>query len=144
MSVFSVVGVVAMALVVPRALKSMRAGDEDWRARWRALEPDRRRAIVRTMRRGQPVEEPEDAALALRAVAQLHRVSRAMRPVNLLGSAMVVGLLIIGLTSGAAAITIIAGSGLAAATTTGAIARQRRQSLSRSAQRTRQLHRSEP
>jgi hypothetical protein len=60
-----------------------RLSDEEWRSHWRSLDPERRKAIQRTMRRGEPVRSHDDAALALRAISQVEVVRTAMRPVEL-------------------------------------------------------------
>jgi hypothetical protein len=58
--------------------------DEEWRAQWKALDPQRRKRITQAMRRGEAVREPADAELALRAIAQVEMTRRAMRPIELI------------------------------------------------------------
>jgi hypothetical protein len=61
-----------------------RESDEEWRAQWRALDPQRRKRIRQAMRRGKAVRDPSDSELALRAIAQVDMTRRAMRPIELL------------------------------------------------------------
>jgi hypothetical protein len=60
---------VPAVVVMHRATRRMRKeGDQDWRERWRALDPERRKRILATMRRGEALTDPEDAELGARAV----------------------------------------------------------------------------
>jgi Flp pilus assembly protein TadB len=67
-----------------------RESDEEWRAQWKALDPQRRKAITKAMRRGEAIREPADAELALHAIAQVEMTSRAMRPIELIAWPMLV------------------------------------------------------
>jgi hypothetical protein len=139
LSVLGLVALVSTALVLPGSLRSMRAGDEEWRARWRRLAPDRRRSILRTMRRGEPVRDRLDAELAIRAVAQLDHVRRALRPLHATYVPLLVAMVVIGLAGGWTGLAVIAGAGLAASALLAGIARQRRRRLQESVERTRAL-----
>jgi LPXTG-motif cell wall-anchored protein len=129
------------APLVPRFLAKVRQGDEEWRRRWRALDRGRRRAILRTMRKGQPVAEPEDADLALRAIAQIDHVRRAMRPLEWIGLGALVAILIDGIVSGDDGLLLIPAAGLALTLSLGALSWRRRRQLERSAAATRRLKR---
>jgi hypothetical protein len=132
------VGVISLA-VVPRSLRKMRQGDEEWRERWGALDPNQRKAILREMRRGEPVRDPDDAELALRAVAQLDYVRGAMCPVDRAWTLALIALVIAGLVEDQQVIAIVAAMGLVLGTLFAGIARLRRHRLHQSAERTRAL-----
>jgi hypothetical protein len=77
----------AHLILVPRAIRRMRAvkeGGPEFHRRWRELEPARRRAITRAIRRGRAVSDPRETELALEAIRNGERVFAAIRPLQLL------------------------------------------------------------
>jgi hypothetical protein len=81
-TVLAILGV-ALLVVLLRFTKSVHQGsDEEWRRKWQALDANRRKAIRRSMRRGEPVHDREDAELSLRSIAQVEHVRRAMGPIE--------------------------------------------------------------
>lgn len=131
---------IAFSLAMRRSLRKMRRGDEQWRAQWRALDPQRRSSIVRAMRSGMPVREPEDARLALRAVAQVEHVRRAMRPINAVGHLAAIAILITGLILRQYFLAITGGIGVAGAAVAGGLAWRQRRRFERSAAASRATH----
>jgi hypothetical protein len=82
-----VVVAAANLILVLRLIRRLRAVKEEgleFRRRWRELEPGRRRAIKRAVRRGQAVSDPQEARLALKAIENGERVFAALRPFQLL------------------------------------------------------------
>jgi hypothetical protein len=130
---------VAYLAVIPRSVRKMRLGDQEWRRQWRALSPGRRKALLATMRRGEAVRDPDDAALALRGVAQLDYIRGAMRPVKLAGTATLIAVVIVGILSDQPIYAFIGGAGLIASGLLSVIARWRHQRLQRCADATRRL-----
>jgi hypothetical protein len=53
--------------------------DAAWLKRWRSLDRDRRRRIMRAIRRGEAVSDPRDAALAIELIAWQRRLVVGMR-----------------------------------------------------------------
>ena len=83
------IGGVLLLIVSLRARRSMLEGsDEEWRRQWQALAPERRKAIRRSLRRGEAMHDANDAELALRAVAQTEHVRRSMRPITIVAVPM--------------------------------------------------------
>ena len=64
---------------LPRYKARLARGDDEWREQWRNLDPSRRRALDRAMRRGVAVQSPDDVELVVRADAQQDHVRRATR-----------------------------------------------------------------
>ena len=103
MALFIFVAVLLVALTTLHlvlfrpAIRRLRALKEEGRAfreRWRGLDPARRREISRTLRRGQPVTDPQEAELALEAIRNGERVVHALRPMQLVYAPALVGLLV--------------------------------------------------
>lgn len=130
---------IAYLAVIPRSLRRMRLGDEDWRRRWRALPAERRKAVLSSMRHGEPVRDPADAELALRGVAQVDYVRGAIRPVKLAGTGTLILLLIGGILSDQTIYAFIAGAGLTASGLVSVVARWQHHRLQQSADATRRL-----
>jgi Flp pilus assembly protein TadB len=126
------VGAVASAILTPRSIRTMRRGDDDWRRRWRALEPAHREEIVRALRRGEPLTDPADAELGTRAVAQLDHIRRAMRPIERLGIVVLAALLIAWLIGGRTVAAIIVAATLAFVALLDVVLRRRRRRMRRS------------
>lgn len=126
-------------VLVRRSTSRLRHGDREWRERWRALEPARRRTILQTMRQGQPVHDPEDAELALRAISQIDYVRTAMRPIDLFLTPALIVVAIAGIFVGLPVLAVIAGVGLAVSAVLHLLSSRRRRRLQRSADATRQL-----
>jgi hypothetical protein len=104
---------VVVVIVYPRAMKQLReGGDQEWRERWRELDPARRKRILATMRRGEALP-PEDAELGSRAVRQLEFASSAMRPVELAMLPLLLLLIAWGLVEGDVLLVVIPAAGLA-------------------------------
>lgn len=76
------------ALRFVRTMRSLRDGDEEWRAQWRALDRQRRKRIAREIRRGHAVGEP-DTELALGAIARIEVTLRAVEKMQLTAWPMV-------------------------------------------------------
>ena len=77
----------AALLMCRPAIRRLRALKEEgpaFRERWRQLDPARRREILRAIRRGQPVTDPQEAELALEAIRNGERVAAAVQPFQLL------------------------------------------------------------
>jgi len=53
--------------------------DDAWLKRWRSVDRDRRRRIMRAVRRGEAVSDPRDAALAGELIAWQHELAVGMR-----------------------------------------------------------------
>jgi hypothetical protein len=53
--------------------------DDAWLKRWRSVDRDRRRRIVRAVRRGETVSDPRDAALAVELIAWQRELAVQMR-----------------------------------------------------------------
>lgn len=132
----AVAAVVVYGVLIPRWIRRMRHGDEDWRRRWQGLDRDRRAAIAVRLRRGEAVEDPVDAELALRAVAQLGHVRAATRPVNLVSYATIAGLLALG-AAGAHVILFAMAPLLIFGAVTGVLSRRRWARYQRAAEATR-------
>jgi hypothetical protein len=90
---------VVYAILTRRSIRIMRAGDEEWRRRWRQLDSGRRRSIRQRMKRGEAVPDREDAELALRAMAQANYIRKANAPPMLASMLLVLA----GFVAGAAA-----------------------------------------
>jgi Flp pilus assembly protein TadB len=104
------IGGLVYATLAFRAAKSMRRGtDEEWKRQWRELDPQRRKQIRRSLRRGEAVREPQDADLALRAVAQVKRVRRSLRPLNLASPLMFLLLVVTLVSLGEATAAVVFG-----------------------------------
>jgi hypothetical protein len=123
-----------------RFIRMSRAGDEDWRHRWRQLDANRRRSIRKRMKRGEAIRDGEDAELALRAVAQINYIRKAMAPVTLVSMFLVVAWLVVGAVSGSAILIIVGACGLVLSGVFGLAARWQRYRYERSTAATRRLH----
>ena len=139
-TITALVLIVIWLIITPRTIRRMQHGDSEWRDAWRALDSGRRKTIQRKLRHGQAVEDPGDAELALRAVAQVHHVKEAMHPTSVLGTMVLVVLLVGGIVDDEPVMVIIAGAGLGLSALMGVLSavQDRRRQLS--AQRTRALH----
>ena len=86
LAVLFVVSLAVLVMFRPllRRLRALKEEGRAFRERWRELDPARRREISRTIRRGQPVTDPQEAKLALEAIRNGERVGEAMRPLQLL------------------------------------------------------------
>src|ERR1700722_11975193 len=94
-------------------MKKLRRRDEAFVSQWRALAPERRRAIQRSWRRGVAVPS-DDATLALAASAQADRMRAAVRPMNAVATLTLVALIVDGALSGLRWLAVAAGIALAA------------------------------
>jgi hypothetical protein len=130
---------VPYTLLTLRFARDVRQGDEEWRRRFRELDPARRGAITQAMRGGRAVQDPEDAELLLRGVAQVEYVLRAMRPLSIVGAVAVVALLVAGVLANRSFLVWIAAAGLAAALVSAPLAWWRRKRYLQSAAATRRL-----
>ena len=103
-----------------RRLRAVKEDGRDFRRRWRALEPGRRREITHALRRGQAVTDPQEAELALEAIRNGERVVHALRPLQLLYAPALAGLLAYGfvehsrflIVTGAAIVGFVAATSL--------------------------------
>ena len=77
-----------------RRLRALKEEGRAFRERWRKLDPARRREISRTIRRGEPVTDPQEAELALEAIRNGERVAQAVRPFQLLYAPALVALVV--------------------------------------------------
>ena len=127
-------------ILARRSIRLIRAGDNEWRQRWRGLDPDRRRSIRQRMKRGEPVLDREDAELALRADAQIDHVRGAIAPIALASQLLVVGFLVVGVVSGSVIFIIIGASGLGSGAVIDVLSRRQRRRSHTSAAATRRLH----
>jgi hypothetical protein len=99
-----------------RRLRALKEEGRAFRERWRKLDPARRREISRTIRRGEPVTDPQEAELALEAIRNGERVAQAVRPFQLLYAPALVALLVYGfvehsrflIVSGATVVGVVA------------------------------------
>ena len=139
LAVVMLVAGVATVILLPRFLRDMRAGDREWRRRWRALGSARRRTIMQALRRGEPVVDREDAELALGAVAQLERMDRAMRRLWLVHLPASLALILFGLSARTPVTAIMAALWLAVIAASEALNRWRRRRFQRSVELTRAL-----
>jgi hypothetical protein len=57
-----------------------RDGHDPWVQQWRGVDRDRRRRIVRSVRRGEAVSDPRDATLALELIERQRDRAMRMRP----------------------------------------------------------------
>ena len=83
------------AVVLPRKMRALRA--MDLVIAWRDLDSDRKRAITRALRRGEAIDDPREAAIALESAEQTDRVLELFRPVNWMYTPLFLGFLLIGL-----------------------------------------------
>jgi hypothetical protein len=77
-----------------RRLQALKEDGRAFRERWRELDPARRREISRTLRRGRPVTDPQEAELALAAIRNGEQVVHALRPLQLIYAPALVGMLV--------------------------------------------------
>ena len=132
--------IVIWVILAPRAARKIRQGDEEWRKAWGALDPARRKAITQKMRRGDPIDDPADAELGLRAIVQVDHVKDAMRLTSVLGT-LVLGLLLIGgIVEDEPVRVLIAGAGLALSTLMAGLSWLRQRQRQLAAERTVALH----
>ena len=92
------------------------------------------------MRRGEPVRDPDDVELLLRADAQLDYVRRAMRPLELMAVPIVAAVLAIAIERHIRVAFFIFGAGFLFWLLTGAGASRQRRRRKQSVAATRQLH----
>lgn len=101
-----------LAVVLPSKMRALRAMEPV--TGWVDMDPDRKRAITRALRRGEAVEDPREAAIAIESAEQNDRVLALFRPVNWLYSSLFLGLLLIGLFApGWRPLTLAGAGGLA-------------------------------
>jgi hypothetical protein len=131
---------VVYLIVTRRAIRRMRQGDEEWRQRWRQLDPPRRKAIRAHMKRGEAVPDREDAELAIRAVAQIDYVKRAMAPMTLFSVFLVVVFLGVGVVSGDTIFIVIGAVGAGSALLFDVLARRQGRRYRQSVAATRAVH----
>jgi hypothetical protein len=147
MSVDTVITVIAgpacviYLILTRRSIGMMRAGDEEWRQRWRQLDPARRNSIRRRMKRGEAVPDREDAELALRAVAQIDHIRTAMAPVTVASMFLVLAVLVSGIVSGSTILIIVGALGLGSSAVFDLISRRQRRAYQTSSAATRRVHR---
>jgi hypothetical protein len=96
LAVLLVLSLAALVMFRPmiRRLRALKEEGRAFRERWRELDPARRREISRTLRRGQPVTDPQEAKLALEAIRNGERVVEAVRPFQLLYAPALVALVV--------------------------------------------------
>jgi hypothetical protein len=116
-----------------------RERQQEWRSEWRSLEPERRKRIVRAVRRGEPVRGSADAELALYAIAQVERVRRALRPIELFAWPILVATLVWAIHSGSSAVAIALGIALPLLALGSVLSEWQRRRLVRSADATRRI-----
>lgn len=139
---FAFLGLIIGGLVLTRrTTRKLRAGDEEWVERWRALDPERREAILHTMRSGEAVRDPEDAEFALRGVAQLEYVRGVIQPLTIASTPATLAILIGGVVAEKGVLVVVAGAGLAFSVVTGVLARRQNRQFQRSAEATRRISR---
>jgi hypothetical protein len=137
---FSSAASIAALVVVPRALRDMKAeSDDEWRRAWKHLEPGRRKAIRAKMARGEAIEDPDDAELALRAAAQVERVRQALRPVKWIFGGLLFALVVTVALTGPRLLAVLIGAGLASSASLSAFAWHRRRRLLQSVEATRRV-----
>jgi hypothetical protein len=78
------------------------------------------------MQRGEAVPDPEDAEVAIRAVAQIEYVRRAMPPMIRVSMLLVVAFLVTGVVSGSTILIVIGALGVGSATVFGLFSRRQR------------------
>ena len=83
--------------LLPRVLRQLNAMKAEESARaWRNLPAARKKAIAARLRRGLPVEDPDDAGLALDLVERVQRVRRIQRPIELVYVPLLAGFAVVG------------------------------------------------
>jgi hypothetical protein len=128
-------------LISARAsIKRLRTGDEEWRQRWRELDPDRRKAIRARMKSGEAVQDHEDAELSLRAIAQVNYVRKAMAPMSRSGLLLVVLVLVVGVITDSVVFLALGVFGLGSGAVFDLLARRQRKRYQRSATATKRIH----
>lgn len=137
-------GCLVSLILTLRSIRLMRSGDEEWRQRWRQLDPQRRNSIRERMKQGEAVLDPEDAELALRAVAQVDYVRKSMAPMTRAAMLLVVVWLVVGVVSGSTVLIVIGAFGLLSSGVLDLLARRQRQRHHVSAVATRRLHDMDP
>lgn len=91
---------VAILVVMHRNLRVLREMTAENALRgWDDLEPGRKQAIRQKLRRGEAVEDPHEAALALLLVDRTERVRQLMRPLAWITTPVLIVFLILGLRS---------------------------------------------
>jgi hypothetical protein len=123
-----------------RSIRRMRAGDAEWRRRWRQLDRSRRRTIRQKMKRGQPVDRPEDAEVLVRAVAQTDHIMYAMTPMTVTSRLIVIAMLIGGIAAGVPFLIVCGVVGAGSTTLLDLLSRSQRRAYHKSAAATRRRH----
>jgi hypothetical protein len=123
-----------------RSIRRMRAGDREWRRRWRELDGSRRKAIRRKMKRGEPVDGAEDAELLVRAVAQTDHVMRAMTPMTVTSLLIVIAMLVGGVVAGVTFLTVCGAVGAGSTALLDLLSLRQRRAYHQSAAATRRRH----
>ena len=139
-TVIAAPGCVVYLILTRRSIRMMRAGDEEWRHRWRQMDPARRRSIRRQMKQGEAVPDIEDAELAVRAVAQVEYVRRSMAPVTRWSMLLVVAGLIAGVVFGSNILIIVGAFGLVSFAVLDLLSRWQRHRYQMSIAATRRFH----
>jgi len=132
---------VHLALFRP-ALRRLRALKDDGRAfreRWRELDPARRREISRTIRRGRPVTDPQEAEIALEAIRNGEQVVNALRPLQIVYAPALAGLLVYGFVEHSRFLIVLGAAVVGFVALTTLLQRQRRRKLRAAAAATRAL-----
>lgn len=139
-TVIAAPGCVVYVILTRRSIRMMRAGDEEWRQRWRQLDPARRRSIRKRMKRGEPIPGREDAELALRTVAQITHVRKAMAPVTIASMLLVLAWLVVGAVSGSTILVIVGAFGLVSSAVFGLLSEWQRHRYQMSIAATRRIY----
>lgn len=127
-------------ILTRRFARSARQGDEEWRRRWRELDPARKQSIRRKMKRGEAVPDPEDAELARRAVAQVDYIRKAMAPLVIINMVVVLAFLAVGIASGLTFLIVVAAAGLGSTAVLDVLSRHQRRQHRQSVAATERLH----
>ena len=120
-----------------RRLRALKEDARAFRERWRELDPARRREISRTIRRGQPVTNPQEAELALEAIRNGERVAEAVRPLQLLYGPALVALVVYALVEHTRFLLIVGAAFVGSFALTWFLQRQRTRKLRAAAAATR-------
>lgn len=135
------VPVAALYVISARqSIKRLRTGDEEWRRRWRELDPSRRKAIRARMKSGEAVQDHKDAELSLRAIAQVDYVRKVMAPMSRTGLLLVVFWLVVGVITGSIVLVAVGVFSLGSGAVFDLLARRQRKRYQRSATATKRIH----
>lgn len=134
---------VVYLVLARRSIRAMRGGDEDWRRRWRQLDPDRRQSIRKRMKSGEAVADREEAELALRAVAQVNHVRIVTAPMTFASTLLVLAWLVVGAVSGSTILIVVGVFGVLSSGLFDLLSRRQRNQYKRSTAATQRLHQGE-